>query len=599
MNRTSYPRLTVSLFAVIVTLTSCSAPTQKEQTSGLQLSMDSVANDYFEEYARLYPLQSTFFGDNRFDDQFEIEIGNSFRKKAKDFYSRYKSLLQSFNYDSLSANDKTTYDVLLWQCDIQLEGFKFNNHLTPVDQFNSVNLIMTDLATGAGAQPFKTAKDYENWLSRLNKYVAWCDTAIINMKKGIAEKYVLPKVLVEKAIPQWEEFSKGPAEDHLFFSPARNFPSGFSAEEKDRLRDAYAKMVEEKIIPAYRKMTEFLRTEYLPSAVTSSGLGDRPGGKEYYAYLVKNNTTTDLNADSIFELGMSEVKRILKETEEIKKQVNFNGDLQAFFNHLRTRKGLMPFTKPEQVIANFNAIHEKMKPHLKKLFRNTPKTAFEIRRTPAFREATSSAEYFVGSQDGSRPGIFYVPIPDVTKYNVLRDESLFLHEAIPGHHYQFALQMENQDLPAIRRRISFDAYAEGWALYTESLGKELGLYTDPYQYLGMLGAEMHRAIRLVVDAGIHAKGWTREQAIQFSKEHEALPEQGIIAEIERYMAMPGQALSYKIGQLKIRELRARAEKELGSKFNVADFHDQVLDSGNLPLAVLDGKIRRWIASQKQ
>jgi uncharacterized protein (DUF885 family) len=238
-----------------------------------------------------------------------------------------------------------------------------------------------------------------------------------------------------------------------------------------------------------------------------------------------------------------------------------------------------------------------MKPNLERLFKNKPKTEFEVRRTPAFREATSSAEYFVGAADGSRPGIFYVPIPDVKEYNVMRDEDLFLHEAIPGHHYQISLQMENQQLPAIRRRIIFGAYAEGWALYAESLGKELGLYTDPYQYLGMLGGEMHRAIRLVVDVGMHSKGWTREQAIQFSKDHEALPEQGITAEIERYMAIPGQALSYKIGQLKISQLRSRAEQQLGNKFDIAEFHDQVLNSGTLPLKVLEKKIERWIASK--
>jgi uncharacterized protein (DUF885 family) len=240
-----------------------------------------------------------------------------------------------------------------------------------------------------------------------------------------------------------------------------------------------------------------------------------------------------------------------------------------------------------------------MKPNLAKLFDKTPKTPFEVKRTEAFREASASAEYNPGSQDGTRPGVFYVPIPDVKTYNVLSDEDLFLHEAIPGHHYQISLQMENTALPEFRRILGYSSYAEGWALYTESLGKELGLYTDPYQYFGMLSAEMHRAIRLVVDAGMHTQGWTREQAIQYSKDHEAETEDGIISEIERYMAIPGQALSYKVGQLKIRELRNKAEKELGDKFNIAQFHNQVLDSGSLPLEVLEGKINRWIESLKK
>jgi uncharacterized protein (DUF885 family) len=285
--------------------------------------------------------------------------------------------------------------------------------------------------------------------------------------------------------------------------------------------------------------------------------------------------------------------------ETVKEQVGFKGDLKAFFDHLRTRKELMPFKKPEEVIANFNAIYERMKPNLQKLFNKTPKTPFEVRRTEAFREASASAEYFPGSQDGTRPGVFYVPIPDAKKYNVLSDEDLFLHEAIPGHHYQISLQNENAALPEFRKILTYSAYSEGWALYTESLGKELGLYTDPYQYFGMLSAEMHRAIRLVVDAGMHTQGWTREQAIQYSKDHEAETEDGIISEIERYMAIPGQALSYKVGQLKIRELRAKAEQALGDKFNLAEFHDKVLEAGSIPLSVLEEKINRWIESAKK
>jgi len=284
--------------------------------------------------------------------------------------------------------------------------------------------------------------------------------------------------------------------------------------------------------------------------------------------------------------------------EKVKEQVGFKGDLKAFFDHVRNKKELMPYREPQQVIDHFNDIHEKMKPHLKDLFDLTPKTAFEVRRTEAFREASASAEYNQGSLDGTRPGIFYVPIPNVRKYNIFSDEDLFLHEAIPGHHYQTSLQQENTALPDFRKTLWYSAYGEGWALYTESLGKELGLYDDPYQYFGMLSAEMHRAIRLVVDTGLHSKGWTRERAIQYSLENEAESEESIIAEIERYMAIPGQALSYKIGQLKIRELRAKAEKEMGEKFSIREFHNKVLESGCLPLKLLEDKIDIWIAVNK-
>ena len=306
-----------------------------------------------------------------------------------------------------------------------------------------------------------------------------------------------------------------------------------------------------------------------------------------------------MSANDVFDLGQKEVKRLLNEMEGVKQAVGFDGSLKEFFAHVRNRKELMPFTEPQQVIDNFQAIHRKMQPALGKLFNRVPRTAFEIRRTEAFREATASAEYNPGSLDGTRPGIFYVPIPDVRKYTVVRDEDLFLHEAIPGHHYQISLQQENAALPQFRRILVHSAYAEGWALYCESLGKELGLYDDPYQYFGMLSADMHRAIRLVVDAGLHAKGWTREEAIQYSLDHEPATERVIVAEIERYMAWPGQALSYKVGQLKLRELRTRAEQQLGSRFDVREFHDQVLESGCLPLKLLEQKIDRWIAAKKR
>ena len=284
--------------------------------------------------------------------------------------------------------------------------------------------------------------------------------------------------------------------------------------------------------------------------------------------------------------------------EKVKTQVGYKGDLKSFFDYVRNNKDLMPFSTPEEVIANFNAIHERMKPQLERLFDLKPKTPFEVRRTEAFREKSASAEYNSGSLDGTRPGIFYTPIPDAKTYNVYSDESLFLHEAIPGHHYQISLTQESTELPDFRKTLWYSGYGEGWALYCESLGKELGLYTDPYQYFGMLGAEMHRAIRLVVDTGIHSKGWTREQAIQYSLDHEAESEEGIISEIERYMANSGQALSYKIGQLKIQELRAKAEQALGDKFDIRQFHNQVLETGCVPLAILEDKIDGWIASKQ-
>lgn len=587
----------VSLFLSVLVY-SCSAPTDTKNLPVKTENLDSLVKAYHEERLKLFPLEATAAGDNRYNDLFPNTISLSYRNELKSFYNKTLEALKNYNRNALTENDQMNYDVLLWECNIALEGNQFKSYLMPINQFSSLPLYVGQLASGSSSQPFKTVKDYQNWLARLNAYVDWCDTAISNMKIGKAQGYTIPKSLTLKAIPQFADLAKGPVENHLFYSPIKNFPTDFNEDDKKNLTIAYKEIISNKIIPVHQKMATFLQKEYLPACRASSGISAIPAGNEYYNYLIKQHTTTNLTADEIFKIGQNEVERISNEMIKVKEQVSFKGDLKSFFNELRTKKELTPFTKPEQVISNFEAIHQKMKPNLEKLFSQTPKTPFEIRRTEAFREASASAEYNAGSIDGTRPGIFYVPIPNVKEYNVLSDEDLFLHEAIPGHHYQISLQQENTNLAEFRKLIGYSAYAEGWALYTESLGKELGLYTDPYQYFGMLSAEMHRSIRLVVDAGMHTQGWTREQAIAYSKEHEAETEAGIIAEIERYMAIPGQALSYKIGQLKILELRAKAEKELGAKFKIAEFHDQILNSGNIPLKVLEDKIDKWIVLEK-
>jgi uncharacterized protein (DUF885 family) len=584
--------------ALALHLFSC-ASSQKEETFVEEPGLDSLLAAFYQDYLKFSPLNATVIGDNRYDDKLPNTITASYREELKSLYTRYREELTMYDRSSLTEADQMNYDIILWECDIALESLKFKDYLMPINQFSATHLFVGQMASGKSIHPFKTVKDYDNWLSRASQYEAWCDSAIVNMKKGVAQGYVIPKALVKKAIPQFASMDHGPVQDHLFYSPVKMMPADFSAEDKERLTKAYEAMVKDHIIPAHKRISDYLTKEYLKAARESSGIDAIPAGKEYYNYLIKFYTTTTMSADEVFALGKAEVERITKEMEAVKDQVGFKGDIKAFFKSLATNKGLTPFKDPDEVIANFNAIHERMKPNLAKLFEKTPKMAFEVRRTEAFREASAAAEYQPGSKDGSRPGVFYVPIPDVKKYSVLADEDLFLHEAIPGHHYQIALQIENKTLPEIRNILGYSAYSEGWGLYAESLGKELGLYTDPYQYFGMLSGEIHRAIRLVVDAGMHTQGWSREQAIQYSIDHEPRSEQSIISEIERYMAIPGQALSYKIGQLKIIELRAKAEKELGDKFNVAQFHNQILDSGSIPLNVLENKINRWIESVKK
>ncbi len=584
------------ILGIVLMVSSCKK--EKKQEKETLPPMSDVFAAYYEDGLQLNPLSATFAGDNRFNDQFPNFLTKAYQDKTKAYYTKYKEKLADYDKNTLSESEQMSHAILNWECDINLEMLNYPTELLPINQFSSLPQFIGQLAGGTSAQPFKTVEDYKNWLKRVDGYVAWCDTALVNMKKGIKEGYVLPKTLTAKVIPQLAPFSGGAAEDHLFFKPAKNFPDSFSEEEKNELSEAYKAMVEEKIIPTYKAIETFFKDEYLPASRETSGISALPLGAEFYDLQIKQFTTTTMSADEIHQLGLNEVARLEAEMEKIKAKVGFEGTLKAFFDHVRTKKELMPFTDPQQVIDNFNAIHEKMKPNLEKLFDLVPKTAFEVRRTEAFREASASAEYNQGSLDGTRPGIFYVPIPNVEGYNILSDEDLFLHEAIPGHHYQISLQQENANLPDFRKTLWYSAYGEGWALYSESLGEELGLYQDPYQYFGMLSAEMHRAIRLVVDTGLHTKGWTREQAIQYSLDHEAEPEASIISEIERYMAIPGQALSYKVGQLKIRELRTKAEEKLGDNFSIREFHNKILESGCMPLKLLEDKIDRWIASKE-
>lgn len=592
--------LAITCLTVLFTACKNDTKTTREPVDEVAVSdrFNEMLDAYYEESLQLNPVQATFTGDNRFNDQFPNPLAKETVNKYKAYYKKYKEQLAQFEDSTLSDSEKMTKAILNWECDRNLEGFQFKKEYFPIDQMWSINLVAGQLASGAGAQPFKTVQDYNNWLKRLDGYVDWMTSAKAKMKEGMAAGYVLPKSLIVKVLPQLEALTVEDLDTHLFYTPVKNFPEIFSGEDKKQITEAYSKMVTEKIIPAYKELHQFMSTEYMDAGRETSGIEGIPNGKEFYQYQIKLYTTTDMTAEQIHELGLSEVARISAEMEKVKEQVGYTGDLKSFFDHVRNKKELMPFTDPQQVINNFNAIHDRMKPQIDKLFDKKPKTLFEVRRTEAFRENSASAEYNSGSLDGTRPGIFYTPIPDVKKYNVYSDESLFLHEAIPGHHYQTSLTQESTELPKFRKTLWYSGYGEGWALYSESLGKELGLYTDPYQYFGTLGAEMHRAIRLVVDTGLHSKGWTREQAIQYSLDNEAESEAGIISEIERYMANPGQALSYKIGQLKIRELRTKAEKELGDAFDIRQFHNQILETGCVPLALLEDKINVWIASNK-
>ncbi|MDA0758248.1 MAG: DUF885 domain-containing protein, partial [Bacteroidetes bacterium] len=522
------------------------------------------------------------------------DLNNEFRTNEKSFYNNYINYLNEFDNRLLNTEDLLSKKILIWECQRNLERLNFNEYFTPINQMWTLQLDMGQYAGGLSAQPFKTVDDYNNWLKRIDDYIVWLNSAEERMREGIANDQVLPKSLIKKVIPQLKTILNTDLDVNLFYSPIRQFPANFSDDAKSILIKNYSDMVLNKIIPVYQNLYDFMKNEYLNNGRDSSGIDALENGSSYYDYSIKLYTTTNMSADEIHNIGLNEVARISLEMELIKNKVGFKGSLKSFFNHVRGLDELIPFNSPDQVINNFNEIHKKMMPQVNSLFGLQPKTPFEVRRTESFRENSASAEYNPGSLDGTRPGIFYVPIPNIDEYNFFSDEDLFLHEAIPGHHFQISLQQENESLPSFRKSLWYSAYGEGWALYSESLGKELGLYKDSYQYFGMLSAEMHRSIRLVVDTGIHTKGWSREKAIQYSLDNEAESEAGIISEIERYMANPGQALSYKIGQLKIRQLRSKAEINLKDKFDIKMFHEKILESGCIPLKLLEEKIDKWI-----
>ncbi len=572
--------------------------------------IDSLFEEFYQFKLRINPIEATKAGEYAYNNKVANFIAEDYLNNIIRQYKGFHSALMQYDTTLLTDAQQMSRKVMLWDCDMKLKGLNNpittvsspmfdlpNFELMPLTQISSLQLYFSQVAGGQSVHPFNTVKNYDDWLSRVNEYVVFLDTAIVNMKEGMAKDIVLPRVLAKRVASQLELFISTPVDKHVFYNPINLMPKSFNAEDKERLDREFRTMITNQIIPAYTELQRFVEEEYIPACRETDGLGALPNGPETYRYLVKLHTSTDMSPDEIFNLGKKEVDRISAEMEKVKASLGFEGSLNEFFDYIRTSKEQMPYAEPEQVLEHFRKIQERIQPKLGKVFSIKPKAGFVVQRTEAFREEAAAAEYVPGTKDGSRPGTFYVPIPNANTYNNFADEALFLHEAIPGHHYQLSLQQENEKLPRFMHAEGMGVFVEGWALYSESLGRELGLYQDPVQYFGMLSMEMHRAIRLVVDAGMHAKGWTREEAIQYSLDHEAEPEANIIAEIERYMACPGQALSYKVGELTIRRLRNKAQETLGDQFNIREFHSQVLNSGSLPMDLLEQKIDKWVASK--
>ncbi|MEG3192882.1 DUF885 domain-containing protein [Lysobacter sp. D1-1-M9] len=560
--------------------------------------LDALYAQYWEEMLELNPLAATYQGDDRYNDRLPNFLSEQHRDKSRAFTQRWLETIQSVGPEGLEGQDLLSYQIFVRDAKNSLESDQYPGWQQPINQFYNFASTAVQLGSGTGAQPFDTAEDYDNWRQRASRIPVLFDQAIANSRIGMQTGVVQPRALMEKVIPQLDALIKDDAEDTLFWRPIETLPEDFSDAEKQRITAEYRTMIEDELMPAYREMREFIAQEYLPATRASSGMAALPGGEAWYAFNARNSTTTDLTPAQIHQIGLDEVERIHGEIRGVMETVGFEGTMQEFFEFMKTDPQFT-FETEEALLAYYRSLEDKVNQKVPELFSLTPRAGFEIRPVEAFRaQSAAGGSYMRPSEDGSRPGIFYVNTYDLPTRSTWDAEDLFLHEAIPGHHFQIALQQELTDLPMFRRFGGETAFTEGWGLYAESLGRDLGLYQDPYSYFGYLQNELWRAIRLVVDTGLHSKGWTREQVIAYMLENSATSETSAISETERYMAIPGQALAYKIGELKIQELRERAERELGADFDIREFHAEVLKDGSVPLEILEGKIERWIDAKK-
>jgi uncharacterized protein (DUF885 family) len=560
--------------------------------------LNELFDAYFEEWLQLNPLLATSIGDPRYNDRFEVMISPEWRARFERLERGYLERVKGIDREKLAPQERLSYDVFKSARELEIEGLRFPGHLMPLNQFYSVPNSFVQLGSGSGLQPFKTVKDYDDFLKRVDGLVAWTDQAIANMREGVAKGYTVPRVLAERTLPQLQSQVVAKPEDSSFWGPVRNMPADFSAADRERLIAAYRAMIETKVFPTYRRLHDFMRDEYLPKTRETVGLGALPDGKAWYDYNIRDITTTNYSAERIHELGLLEVVRIHGEMRKVMERVGFKGDLDAFFDYMKTDPKFV-YPSAQELIQGYVDIKKRVDPNLPKLFEVLPKADYEVRAVEPFREKSAAGgSYQAASEDGSRPGIFYANTYDLRSRPKWAMEALSLHEGNPGHHFQISIQREQAGLPKFRRFGGYTAYSEGWGLYAESLGKPLGMYEDPYQYFGKLEGELWRAIRLVVDTGLHSKGWTRQQVLDYMDANSAAGEARRVSEAERYMAIPGQALAYKIGELKLQELRDRAERELGAKFDLRKFHTVVLVNGALPLHVVEAEVDRWIAGQR-
>ena len=574
--------------------------TETAATESQKLSALFAADD--EASLQRNPLSAMFRGDMRYADRFGDFISDAYYANERKAAETNLEALKSIERDRLNTTDKIAYDVFKQNQTDALKGLsKEIMDLTvvrPLNHFFGFHTFYPTFASGQGAAPFKTVQDYDNNLKRHKEFIILMDRSIGRFRQGMATGVFETKMTITNVVDQLNTQLAQKTEESPYYGPVLKFPEGFSDADKARLTSEYRDMVENGLYPANARLRDFLRDSYLPLAREQVGLSAMKGGAGLYQYLIEQTTTLPLKADDIHNLGLSEVARITSGMEAIRKEVGFKGTLPQFFEHLRSDPKFKPASR-EALTQGYYDIGKKVDATISAQFKYLPKAPLEIKPYEEFREKyEAGGSYQQGTPDGSRPGTFYFNAYDLPSRTTPGMTTLYLHEGAPGHHFQISIAQENEKLPAFMRFGGNTAYVEGWALYAETLGYDMGLFKDPYQRFGTLSDEMLRAMRLVVDTGLHSKGWTREQAIDYMLANSDMGKTDATAEVERYIAIPTQALAYKIGALTIMRLRDKAKTQLGKKFDVREFHNQVLNTGALPLTVLEKKIDDWISASK-
>ena len=586
------------LLAVLVALVATpSLAGQELSAADLDRRLKALADlldEHWEYTMKQNPEYASILGDKRYNAEVS-DVSEAAVRKEQAATRRWLARFEAIDTRGFSETQRLNRDLMVRDLRQTLQWSQFRNWQMPVNQMGGIHL-------GAAQFPsllaFQTAQDYDDYITRLGKFPKSISDTMTNMRKGMANRLMPPQFLLTKVGEQAGNIAKTAADKSPFAGPLENMPDTLSAQEKERIRTALLAAIEKHVIPSYAKFAAFVRDEYAPKGRTHVGVWSLPDGRERYAFMVRNQTTTDKTPDEIHRIGLDEVARIEGEMLEIARKLGFN-DLKTFNASLETNPEVRA-KGPQHIIDSYQKFTDQMYAKLPQLFGRLPKASMEIVPTPSFREAeASSAEYNTPAPDGSRPGRVYVNTYEAHKRKTIPFESTAYHEGVPGHHMQLAIQQELGDLPKFRQQGGETAFVEGWALYSERLGKEVGFYENPYSDYGRLNDEMLRAIRLVVDTGLHSKRWTRDQVVQYFRDHSAIDEVEVQSETDRYIVWPGQALAYKIGQLKILELRERAQRQLGTRFDIRKFHDEILGAGSLPLQTLEERIDRWIEREKR